>query len=395
MWTAAASVSEPAPLEHPGRRTWLGQVACGLAAAGLSGLPRLSRAAEALRVGVSLPLSGESASVGQALLAGLQAGLAGAQVRGRVLELVALDDAGQDTQALKNAQTLVADPQTIALLGSLGAAANLALLPVLDSARLPLIGPVTGSERLRASASPWLFPLRAGLQDEAARVVNQFDHQSLDDLAVVSSPDHFGQEAEAALQLEMNRAVMRPVALQRLAAAPGELQAVVARVAAAQPQAVIVAAPPLLAGAFIRRWSAGGYRASVAVFSETGLGLHAHLGEQVRGVVVSQVLPSPWHTARPLVREYQAALRALAPGPVDRTERYSYGSLEGYVNAGVLVKALQLTGSTNPSREALAQALQNGRFDVDAMPLRFGAPPRRGGRFCEMTVLGADGVARR
>lgn len=383
------------------RRCWLAQAGrATLATAGtlvgLGGLALPARAADALRIGLSLPLSGERAAVGKALLAGAQAALAGAQWRSRPIELVALDDAGHPAQALKNTQTLAADPQVLALLGSVGQAASLAMLPALEASRLPLIGPVTGSESLRAAASPWVFPVRAGLQEEAARIVNQLDHQSLNDMAVVWGTDAWSREAETAIQLEMNRAIMRPVVGQRLAADLGNLDTVVSAVSEGQPQAVIVVAPTRQAAAFIRSWSASGYRASVAVFSETGLGLAPLLGELARGVAVCQVLPSPWRAARPLVRDYQNALRNIIPGsPLPApAQLYGYASLEGYVAAGLLLKALPHTGSASPSREALAHALQSGGFDIDGTPLRFGPPPRRGSRFCEMTVLGADGVAR-
>ncbi len=388
MWTVAALAFNPPGLH---RRAWLGQA--GAAGLALTPLPRLARATESLCVGVSLPLSGELAALGRTVLAGLQAGLAGAHVHGQALELLILDDAGRDAQALKNAQTLATDARVLALLGGLGPTTPLAMLPALDAGRLSLLGPMTGSESLRSISSPWVFPVRAGLQEEAARIVNQLDHQGLNDMAVVSGTDTWSREAEGAVQLEMNRAIMRPVARQTLAPDLSNLEPVIHAVVAGQPHAVIVAAPLRQAAPFIRRWNARGFRANVVVFSETGLGLHALLGDTARGVAVCQVMPSPWRTARSLVRDYQAALRdTAAPALQPLAQRYSYASLEGYVNAMILLQALQQTRSI--SRHTVAATLQTNSFALDGLLLKFGPPPRRGGRFCEMTLIGSDGVMR-
>ncbi len=374
----------------PRRRAWLAELAAGAAA--LAWQPRLARAAEPLRLGVSLPLTGEAGREGLALLAGSQAALAGANLRGRALELLALDDAGQPATALKNVQSLAADATLIGLLGTWGAAATLAVLPALEAARLPMLGPVSGAETVRASASRQLFPMRAGWADEAARMVNQLDHQGLNDMAVVHSDDSFGRDSQAAVLLEMNRAIMRPVSLQTLAADARNLEDVATKVAQSQPHAVIVLAPARLAAQFIRRWAGGGFRSSVAVLSETGAGLPGLLGDAGRGVLVSQVWPSPWRANRPLIQAYQAAMRAAHPS-TEASKLYSYSSLEGYLSASLMLKALQRLGqSAQPlGREALQAALEGPAFELDGLSFKYGPPPRRGSRFCEMTVLGADG----
>lgn len=396
MWTAVASASEPAAMPTRadiGRRRCLAWLTAGAGtwAAG----PIRAQGHEPIRLGASLPLSGELAREGQALLAGARAALAQTPVRGRAVTVTALDDGGRTADTLRNVQALAADPLVVGLLGTWGLDATEAVLPVLETARLPMIGPVTGAERVRAGGSRQIFPVRAGLTDEAARLVTQLDHQSLNDMAVVHTDDAFGRDALAAVQLEMNRLVMRPVCVAGLAPDGRNLDAVLATVGDSRPHAVIVAAPTRSAATFIRRWSAGGFKASLAVFSETGTGLHALLGPAGRGVAVSQVWPSPWRTSRTLVRDYQAAMRAAHPGTGDPHKLFGYASLEGYIDALLALKALQRIGGREPGRDSLQAALETGEFDLDGIVLNYGRLPRSGHRFSEMTVMTADGALMR
>jgi len=393
MWMVAALGSEH-PIPH--RRRWLVQGGLALAGTWIAGSRQAqAQASEPLKLATCLPLSGEWAAQGRAVALGAQAALAGAQVNGRPLALQVVDDAGRPEDALKRVQSLAADARVLGLLGLWGAEANEAVLPLLEPARLPLVGPMTGSERLRSQASRWCFPLRAGVSDEAARMLNQLDHQSLNDLALVHTDDAFGLDTLAALQLEINRVVMRPVSVSVLAQDSQNLDSVLATVAASKPHAVIVAAPTRPAATFIKRWVLQKGRASIGVLADTGRGLPALLGEAGHGVAVSQVLPSPWRPTGPMVRGYQAAMRAADPGQVDPRKLFGYDSLEGYINALTALKALQRSGRGSPSREALLAGLEGLELEGDGLNIKMGRSPRRGSRFGEITVLTADGLFRR
>lgn len=348
---------------------------------------------DAIQIGASLPLSGDQAAWGQARLRGALAALAGAAVKGRAVTLLALDDAGQPERTLKNVQTLAAEPGLVALLGCGGAACNLALLPVLEAVRLPMVGPATGSEVLRASRSQWCFAVRAGYRDEAARLLTQLDFQGLNDLALLSADDPDSQDALAQLAQESARLGMRRVIDARLQSQTGGVDALAIQVAAARPHAVIVAAPAALAAAFARRWSAQGSRAGITVMADTGVPLPRLLGPACRGITVSQVLPSPWGTGRALIRRYQAALQAFDTSgatTADRPSPIGYASLEGWVNAEIVLRALK-RGAGDPSREHLLAALESGAYELDELVLKWPPGQRRGLTFGEMTILSDDG----
>lgn len=75
------------------------------------------------------------------------------------------------------------------------------------------------------------------------------------------------------------------------------------------------------------------------------------LGPLGNGVIITQVVPFPFSTVTPLVREYQAAMNAVGHKNDD-----DFTSLEGYIDAKVLVLALRKAGK-NLTRVGLIEAL--------------------------------------
>jgi hypothetical protein len=65
-------------------------------------------------------------------------------------------------------------------------------------------------------------------------------------------------------------------------------------------------------------------------------GLHADLGADAAGVVVTQVMPYPFtELGNPVVREYQKTMGALDDA------KFSYNSMEGFINAKLVANALR------------------------------------------------------
>jgi branched-chain amino acid transport system substrate-binding protein len=108
--------------------------------------------------------------------------------------------------------------------------------------------------------------------------------------------------------------------------------------------------------------------------------------EYTTGLVNSQVVPSYDDLTLPGVVEYRALMERHKPtvpetlrDPKYTPQKFSFISLEGYVNAKVIVEALRRSGPA-PTRVALRQALE-GMRNVDlgiAAPLNFGPERHQG-----------------
>jgi ABC-type branched-subunit amino acid transport system substrate-binding protein len=109
------------------------------------------------------------------------------------------------------------------------------------------------------------------------------------------------------------------------------------------------------------------------------------LGENSRGVIVTQIVPFPWDRSIPLVREYQDAVKAK--GAAD----YSPAGLEGYILAKSLVEGLRASGK-DPTRESLVRAFEQMREkDLGGMKLSFSPESHNGTRLVEITMIGRGG----
>lgn len=71
--------------------------------------------------------------------------------KGRYLEIVIADDAGQNEQAAKVAKKLVTDESLLGIIGHLSSGVTATTLPIYEQANLPIISPTSTSTELRSS----------------------------------------------------------------------------------------------------------------------------------------------------------------------------------------------------------------------------------------------------
>ncbi len=142
--------------------------------------------AQAVKVGVQLPLTGERADVGKLMQNALQMALdkVNAGAKGPKLELVWSDDASTADGSVKALDKLVHDPQVIAIAGEINSPLVLASAPIVDKEAVPYL--TGGSSPRTTAASKWIF--RAGASDTVlAGFIAQFivDDLKAKDVAIL------------------------------------------------------------------------------------------------------------------------------------------------------------------------------------------------------------------
>jgi branched-chain amino acid transport system substrate-binding protein len=356
--------------------------ACAAAALICIGAP----AQEASVIGASLPLTGKDASYGRELLEGARACLAASGVKN--VQLEALDDGADAGRAARNLRALAANPRLLTVLGTFGTESTQAAVPVLEEARLPMVGPSTGSESLRSSGPRTMFHLRAGHMDEAAAIVTQLAELGIAEAAVIHANDALGQEGLEGTRVEMARLSLRPSVVLALDP-PGTLApAALKRLVAAAPQAVIVIAHQDQAAPFILQLRSTSLRPTVTAVSEAGgESLFEKVGPAARGIGLAQVMPHPWSANLPVTRFYQAAMKSAGQ------DKLGYYSFEGCMQMRVALEGLR-RAARPVTRDKLVLALESD-FDFGGMHFQFSPRKRAGGHFVEMTVINQTGrVAR-
>ena len=376
------------------------QFSMGLGAAALGVLaPAVLRAqgAERIVLGQSAAFSGPAAQLGVQFHAGAQLYFDAVNAQGgvgrRSIELRTLDDGYEPARCADNTRKFIAD-DVFALFGYVGTPTSLAALPLLAKAKLPFFAPLSGAQALREPFNRLVFHVRASYNDETALIVRQLTHLGLKKIAVFHQNDSYGKAGLDGVTQALAEQKLVPVASATVERNSVDVAAAVQTLVAAAPDAVVQVCTYASSAAFVRAARKAGYSGTFYNVSFVGTqALADALGKEGAGVVVSQVVPSPYQSSHPLAREFLAALKHGG----DKVKP-NYSSLEGYLAARVftegLRRAVQDAGKT-PSREALVAGLESvGTQTLSGFQVALGPGNHMASRFVEMSMLTGDGRVR-
>ncbi|HEY0859172.1 MAG TPA: ABC transporter substrate-binding protein [Albitalea sp.] len=338
---------------------------------------------ERIVIGQTAPLTGPVANAFKGVLAGEK--LAFEQinrkggVNGRPVELILLDDGYDTRRTVENVKTLIDQERVVALTG-LGSTAGVgASLPILLEKKVPLVGVYTGAPILRSRHHPYFFTTQASFKDEVFYSVRNLVTLNSSRIAVVFQDNEFGK-----LMMPVVEAAIKEQGATLAGAAPiaidgSDAGTAAQAVAAMRPQAVLlIAVGPSVVGYVKANRSVVG----VPIYTiSTAIGALPALGEDARGLAITQVVPYPWRQTTNMAREFaQECERAQLPVAYD-----SYG---GYLLARFVLEALRRCGR-HVSSDALVRAIESRQnWDYGGINLAFSAQNHHGSNFVETTIVG-------
>ncbi|MGN6141777.1 MAG: ABC transporter substrate-binding protein [Ralstonia sp.] len=307
-------------------------------------------------------------------------------VNGRKIELISEDDGFDAAASKKHAHALLLDKQVFALFLPRGTPNTEAIMTEARLVGAPVVAPSTGASTFFDQPDPLLFVVRAKYQAEIAELVHYFDTLGLRRLALVNVNDTFGKDTE----IGFNNATKKLPADAHSILTVDRLKPDVAKAAADvgkfAPQAVILACPGTTARAMIEALNKQGTVTQIAALSNNaGLAFAKSLGALGRGVVISQVMPSPVRSTSLLGRELESSAKSAGVTP-------SYAMMEGYAAARVLVEGLKRAGKS-PTRASFVSGLESaGTIDLGGLEVHYGPNLRKGSNYVELTVIGPNGT---
>jgi branched-chain amino acid transport system substrate-binding protein len=363
------------------------------AAAALLGAPALRAQGERFVLAQSAPFTGPAAQLGIQFRLGAKLFLDQVNAQGgvhkRPVELVHLDDGYEPDRCAENTRKLLAD-DPIALFGYIGTPTSVAALPLATAAKAPFFAPFTGAMALRQPFNRYAFHLRASYNDETGLIVKQLTSLGLKKIAVFHQNDAYGKAGLDGVELALGALSMKPVAKATVERNSVDVAAAVKTLVAAQPDAIVQIGAYKACAAFIRAAKAAGYGGTFYNVSFVGTqALADDLGKEGNGVVVSQVMPSPYNAARPIAREFVEAVRK-AGGDYNA----NFSSMEGYLAAKVIVDGLR-RGPAKPTRDGLIAALEStGTQSLGGFTVSFSPTDHVASTFVELSMLTGDGRVR-
>ncbi|MEY4736299.1 MAG: hypothetical protein RL302_618 [Pseudomonadota bacterium] len=362
-------------------------------AASLAQFPAARAQSDRIVLGQSAAFTGPAAQLGIQFHAGAklffdrlntQGGVAG-----RSVEIVKLDDGYEPDRCAANTQKLI-DDDVFALFGYIGTPTSIVALPLATKAKVPFIAPFTGAMALRAPLNRYAFHVRASYNDETALIVRQLHNVGITKVAVFYQNDAYGKAGLDGVTLALDALGLKPIAVATVERNSVDVAKAVQTINAAAPEAVVQISAYKSCAAYIRAARKAGYGGGFYNVSFVGTqALADELGAEGAGVVVSQVMPTPYSNAKGISREFVEAVRK-SNGAVSA----NFSSMEGFVAAKVLSEGL-LRANGRGGREGLINGLESiGRQTYGGFNVNLSHTDHVASSFVELSMLTGDGRVR-
>ncbi len=342
--------------------------------------------------GQSAAFGGPAAALGLGMREGILAAFKEANavggVNGRKLELVSYDDGYEPDRAIANTEHLIDNDGVFALVGEVGTPTSNAAQPIATQAGVPFIGPLTGAAFLRNPALGNVINIRGSYDQETETWI---EHLTIDlgisRIAILYQDDSFGRAGLSGVTKAMEKRGMKPVAEATYERNTTAVKMALLTIRQADPQAVVMIGAYKPCAEFIKLAHVLKINpVFVNISFVDANALAKELGEDGKGVVVTQVVPFPADTSIPLVARYQKALKAA-----NSDAKIGFVSLEGYIVGRLVVEALGKVKGPVARAALLSTIKETGTFDLGGITLTYGPNDNQGMHQVFLTVIQADG----
>ena len=347
--------------------------------------------ADTILIGQSAALSGPAEQLGKEMKAGAEAYFDAVNqsggVNGRKIKLLSLDDGYEPEKAAANTRKLIAEDKILALFGYVGTPTSNAALPIFTEAKVPFVGAFTGAQSLREPFNRYVFNVRASYFDETEAIIQHLVQSGAKRIAVFYQNDAYGKAGLAGVERAMKKRNLAITSTATVERNTVDVAKAVQSMSKDNPTAIVMISAYKSCAAFIKAMQAANAFPQFWNVSFVGAkALSNELGEDGRGVQISQVVPFPASDVKPIVREYQKRIGGA--------EKYSFTSLEGYIAAKVLVEGLRRAGK-NPTRESLVDGLAGmGKVDLGGFTVNYSPTNHNGSTFVDLTIISRGGKFR-
>ncbi len=390
---------------------------CALACSVAVLAPRTGTARDIV-LGMSAAFTGPSRGLGLELYRGAMAYFdfvnRNGGIDGRKIRILALDDAYEPAQAVKNTLRLLKNKDVFCLFNYVGTSTVTRMLPLLNTeqARGKLFFfPLTGAQPQRKYPyTSKVFNLRASYRQEMQALVNEFSLVGRRRIAIFFQNDAYGRCVWDGVRraLRTHRLdLVGEATYRRGATFEASMAEQVDIIARQQPEAIIAVGSYEACAAFIRDARNAGVRVPIANLSFSGneslLKLLIKAGSSVdkdytRDLIFTQVVPDYMDRTLPAARLYTRLMIKNPPKPPDSFgagyEPFEFGfvSFEGYLNAVVMTHILRLHHARPET--PLAEVVEGVR-DFDAgidVTISFGPERHQGLNRVYFTTVVDDGI---
>jgi branched-chain amino acid transport system substrate-binding protein len=320
-------------------------------------------------LGSSLALDGHSSFLGTQTLHGAMAYINSINekggVNGRTIKIISYNDNYDPATCEANTRKLIEQDKVFALCNYVGTPTTLQALPLIQKAHIPLLGLLTGSEAFRHPVIKEVFNVRSSYYQETQAIVTKlWNAFGVKKFAVFYQNDSYGQAGLKGVEMALEKLGSKPVATGSYERGTVLITDALNTIRAAAPEVVIMVGTYAPSANFVMsaKWSNfDPYFHSVSFVGADEFAQLIGTGGDSEGVIVTQAVP-PQSSTSPALQEYRDLLKKSYP-----SDKPNFVSLEGFINAKVLVAVLNKMGK-DVTREAFiktAEGLKNLDVGLD------------------------------
>ena len=275
-------------------------------------------------------------------------------LNGRKLKLISADDSYDPSKTQACFDHLMSE-KVFALGFFVGTPTAVKYVPMADSAKIPLVGLFTGAQTLYVPLRHWIVNVRASYFDETREQVDGlWKTLGYKKIAVIYPEDAFGTAVLEGVKAALKQLGSEPVAIASYQRQTAQVGGAIDTVRGANPDAVVVVGPANTVAPILKQSHAKGWKPLFVTVSFVGTDeLISEAGPDAEGVVITQVVPPYYMTEQKSVALYRRSLNKYFP-----SEQPNFVSLEGFVDAMVLVEGLKRAGK-DLTREGLIHAIES------------------------------------
>jgi len=333
-------------------------------------------------IGSSLALTGHAGYLGTQTLQGARAYIKyvndNGGINGRTLRIKAVDDSYDPPRCLANTQEFIISGDVLALFSYVGTPTTVKVLPLVEEARIPLIGMFTGANALREPFNRYVVNIRASYyQETEAAVQHMVNDLGIRKIAVFYQYDAYGFDGLIGTELALKQYGLEPVARGSYIRGTQDVTEGLKKIVESGAEAVVMVGTYGACARFIElaleeEFDPVFYNVSFVGAEE----LARRIPEGDPTVLMSQVVPPPMSVGSEddAAVQYVKLLERYFPG-----ESPSFVGLEGFLNARILVEGLDKAGR-DLTREGLIRAIESIRnFEMGpGLSITYGPKDRQG-----------------
>jgi branched-chain amino acid transport system substrate-binding protein len=341
------------------------------------------------------PMSGLEANQGRAYAAGMQllftsVNKAGG-VNGHTFTLVRKDDGGRAEDTLSGTKQLLSEDKPLVLAGYFGNRniSDLMSSGLLEKEKVALVGYRAAEIR---PETPLLYNVRASLRDEINKLTEHLATIGITRLGLFYEEGPGAPALIAASEEAAKKANATIIAKASYPFGTARVSPAIDTFTKVSPQAILMVSSGAAAAGFIEQYRAAGGGAQLFAHSGADIEqLSKRLAEeQMQGVAIAQVTPSPYKISSKLAKDFTDAV-----AKTDKLEvPVSYAMMEGYIAAKVIVEAVRRQGA-RPTREGMVatlDAMEN--YNLGGYVVGFKPGMRSGSKFVELSIISGAGKIR-